>query len=1578
MKGSWKNTTFIAAALMLTGIWAAPAGAGNTWLDANGLRTDNVTLNGSAVTNATYWIDPPFLSSKVPPNVLFVLDNSLSMNDQAYASTYDPTQFVTGKYYGYFDSTKCYKFQSSKWDVVGDVNASTGCQAFSASATTTNPVASGNLLNWATMRRIDAAKKLLVGGKANPRSMTAGCCVKLNGEASSSSWNFSKDFDTTSTGLIYPFEGNYRYSMSGAALSMTPRFTATDPTIRPNANVSAPAAWTVTGATSAWDAVDETTSGGDTSTYIQNKTNTTSVIFNYADAYTAGSPPSGVITDITVYVVAKKSSSSTMRLRAVVRAGGTDYDSNYSNLSTSYATYNFTWTLNPKTNVAWIWDDIKPGTSTDGLQGFGVRAETTPSSSLYPTVTQVYIIINVTAPTGGPYGITIDTGNSKVSGIVDDLSSDARFGLAYYNDDGQGFESCSNICGSSTSCKNTCNTCVSSCGSNQTCIKNCYDASGASYTGKYDGGHIDTYVDFGTPTNMITSIGNLTPSTYTPLSETLYEMVRYFRQDAPYYSGNSPADYSVGANTYRDPYYYMYSNVTGSALLDQYVPCAKSFILLLTDGEPTYDLNIPSTYRDYDADGRDTGSNPSYNLSGSDYLDDVAYWARTTDARSTIAGNQNIILYSVFMFGKGSKLLMDAAINGGFDDTDGNNVPGCTHPATAGSPTQNELKECYRDSNGNGTIDPYDVTTNPDGDLPLTYYQGDDGYELQSSIVDAITAILRRSASGTSVSVLGSSWKGEGSIFQAYFYPEKVEDLRRIKWTGYFQSLFVDRFGLIHEDTNQDGVLKASDDRVVKFVFTSGNDTRVEFYWDKVDNTTGASNPDGQLDSVTPIETLTIGGLNPLWDAGKLLAYRTPPDRKIYTSVDNANLIDFNYDSSTGTDNSKLLRPYLRAKTDAGDSGTHSLNATSLIKFVRGEEVTGWRDRQLTVDGALRTWKLGDIVFSDPLVIPAPKERFDRIYGSESYKNYYNYWKNRRAVVYVGGNDGMLHAFNNGFSESAPADATITSTMAQLTVHTGVTLDPVTREVVSYSTDATKPLGKELWAFVPYDVLPHLAWLGDPDYQHVYYVDLMTRATDADIFTPDADHVEGWGTVIIIGLRLGGGEIDVQDDFGSGTVTKKAFKSAYYALDITNPEAPPKLLWRFTDDELGFTLGTPTIVKESDKWYAVFGSGPSNFRGGRVVDTTITNTKFTKNGQVAGLNGMSSTSPYLYVIDLKTGQPTSTWTEHTSVSGSGKKGFIKLSSTETNGFAAGATATDFPLDFNYDMIYVGTNYCATSCNADGSPTSTGSWSGNMYRINMRDTSVTPQAHLTDPGLWTVSKVFSPGRPITTKPSIGADPSSNVWVYFGTGRFLHIDDRFDASQQTFYGFKDTCHGSGCSTTMTSTYFLNSNNYTVDSTVGTPTSGNMVPAIPAYTMGPLQTSALPTFKQLENFMRDSGTGWYVTLGTRERITVNGFVVAGIAGFGSYTPNDDVCEFEGTSKEYFPYYLTGTVYYSPQGTPMTSVFESTGSGLPSAPAIHIDSKGEAKLFIQKSTGEIKVIKLPTATPVTGGLGGGGECPQ
>ena len=316
------------------------------------------------------------------------------------------------------------------------------------------------------------------------------------------------------------------------------------------------------------------------------------------------------------------------------------------------------------------------------------------------------------------------------------------------------------------------------------------------YNDNDEGGKIDTIVGFNKVPAMIESISNKNPNGYTPLAETLYEVTRYLRQETPYYSAS---DYTV--DLVNDPFYY-------AGTTNTYVPCTNSYIIFMTDGESTHDQNIPgtSTTSPYAACTltnikacSGSGSLPrptrfagtaigsTYASSGTDYMIDVAYWARSNELRpgtetdvptvwrKSLPGKQEVYLYPVFLFGSGSTLLKDAAIYGGFNDLNKNLRPDCT---TAPA-------ECYRDSDGDGTIE-----SNGDDD-PITYYEGDDGYKLEASITAALNEILKRSASGTAASVLASGEGSGANLLQSIFYPKRsLSSDSEIEWTSTLLNLW--------------------------------------------------------------------------------------------------------------------------------------------------------------------------------------------------------------------------------------------------------------------------------------------------------------------------------------------------------------------------------------------------------------------------------------------------------------------------------------------------------------------------------------------------------------------------------------------------------------------------------------------------------------------------------------------------------------------------------------------------------------------------------------------------------------------
>src|SRR5262249_24110080 len=341
--------------------------------------------------------------------------------------------------------------------------------------------------------------------------------------------------------------------------------------------------------------------------------------------------------------------------------------------------------------------------------------------------------------------------------------------------------------------------------------------------------------------------------------------------------------------------------------------------------------------------------------------------------------------------------------------------------------------------------------------------------------------------------------RGEGSFYQSFFYTSTIEPptLNQVVWTGYSQGLFLDPFGNIREDTDHDGALVYQNDNIIVTRFdnnpasTTYNHTVADRYQD--------TNGDGKPDSFTPLPAIDINQVSAICEAGNRLANMDSTSRTLLTWVDKNNngvaesAEQIPFDIAHDTD----LTPYLRPSTAP-------FTADGIINFIRGcgdvatapscPEQAQLRYRKLQTPPspgaapALRVWKLGDPISATPTVVSAPSERYDFLYGDATYSKFLFDNRNRRQVVYVGANDGMLHAFNGGFYNRG--DNTATSGVQEHGYFTN-----------SATSDGRgQNLGDELFGFIPQELLPHLRWLADPVYSHVYYVDLKPKVTDVKVF----------------------------------------------------------------------------------------------------------------------------------------------------------------------------------------------------------------------------------------------------------------------------------------------------------------------------------------------------------------------------------------------------------------------------------------------------------------------------------------------
>jgi type IV pilus assembly protein PilY1 len=273
-------------------------------------------------------------------------------------------------------------------------------------------------------------------------------------------------------------------------------------------------------------------------------------------------------------------------------------------------------------------------------------------------------------------------------------------------------------------------------------------------------------------------------------------------------------------------------------------------------------------------------------------------------------------------------------------------------------------------------------------------------------------------------------------------------------------------------------------------------------------------------------------------------------------------LADFTYANiaavgkNTNFDNAFLAANLPQSSNDFDDLGNPMtpakkalLNGATLVNYLRGN--TGYENRASNLVGPVdnriyrtREATLGDLIDSTPVYIGAPQSNFsDPGYGPVTATGTFkNAQQSRAGTVYIGSNDGMLHAI-----------------------------------------DAIN--GQERWAFIPTMVLDNMWKLARKDYssQHSYYLngDLIIN----DVCTANCTSAVSavWKTILIGALNGGG--------FG------------YFALDITNP-ASPALLWEFdkTDDsDMGYSYGNPVITKKTDgTWVVLVTSGYNNLTGGNA------------------------------------------------------------------------------------------------------------------------------------------------------------------------------------------------------------------------------------------------------------------------------------------------------------------------------------------------------------------------------------------
>ncbi|MDT8421532.1 MAG: PilC/PilY family type IV pilus protein [Desulfuromonadales bacterium] len=736
------------------------------------------------------------------------------------------------------------------------------------------------------------------------------------------------------------------------------------------------------------------------------------------------------------------------------------------------------------------------------------------------------------------------------------------------------------------------------------------------------------------------------------------------------------------------------------------------------------------------------------------------------------------------------------------------------------------------------------------------YFEATNAAELEDKLKGAIEDILSQAASGTAVSVLTTSSRGIGSMMQAYFLPIRQEAAREVRWTGYVQNLWIDPDDNLREDSTQDYQLNLNNDKVLKLYFDEATNETMAALFDQT-----------ALDTCNNPVLKDFNKVSYTWEGGKKLALRDPggtDGRALFTAkkaIHGATSTSF-----TNAEFNTSMDAALQAALNA--DATYSVN--DIIGYVRGEcletGVTGnsecsstvddtFRDRRVTIptadggDTNGNVWKLGDVISSTPKVLAGtPNNTYHIDYGDTTYYNYVSSdsYSQRSSVAIVGANDGILHAFRVGYlkDKDLPSDNII-----------GLFKNFIT-SADSNHPDENGKIGEEVWGYVPYNALPYLKYLADPDYCHIYYNDLSVRLTDASINGNPTDPRDqaSWKTILVGGMRFGGA-------CDGGTPTPPVASvgySAYYAIDITDAENPVPL-WEFSDPDMGYSTGFPSILRTgapstNGNWYVAFGSGST------TLPKNATDIARSKDG-------------YLYILDLESGN------------------LVKKVTLGAGEIVGDVLTIDKNKDYISERLYFGTSYYDSGAST---------WKGRLIGMDI------PNQDLT--AAWTpgVEPIFTGNFPFTASPDAASDVPGNTWLYAGSGKYFSDADEGTLEDNIFVGIKDEL-GSV-------TYPVDVTTTGMDDKTTATTTGTVTETAQVCSYDPTEADKFGYKTVVTRTDRTSGVqttpdiGWFVTLAGGERVISRPLAVGGLVDYLTYRPSADECSYGGDSYLYAVGYTTG----------------------------------------------------------------------
>ncbi len=601
---------------------------------------------------------------------------------------------------------------------------------------------------------------------------------------------------------------------------------------------------------------------------------------------------------------------------------------------------------------------------------------------------------------------------------------------------------------------------------------------------------------------------------YDPVSELFYEGIRYFQ-------GKAPTDAAISnvTNSMKDGF-----PVLGTWEDPVVASCQRNYIVSIADVNTHWDRHVPGNTRTKfgpagsQADAYDAARSADAEVAGKTPPLDVAYWTKRigdmeTDASGTYgnpAKNGNLAgldLRDTGASGHGTYYMAGLAYWANTNDI------------RLDKPVRIKTFAIDVDEGGNGLIDGSNRILPPrDSQLYLAAkYGGFDARTAQNN------PFITMSSEGVPAGGSYAEWSdgtGTSAVPRNYFLAGQPTEM--MQSIGKVFASIAGGSGTIAGVSASTTKISSDGAYVYQPGFESGS-------W-------GGSLKKLKI-TLDANEHIHIAK-SPEWDAGHILTgtdKQAPKpahaDRRIFTSQFNAGgamaSVEFKWDFLNEAQRAQLDESPVDGKPDG--------KGPARVNYLRGERT--WESDQ--PNGFFRSRKrvLGDILNSNPVFAGAPSASH---FGS-SYETFAKNHQQRTRAVYVGANDGMLHAF-------AASD------------------------------------GTELFAFVPNAVLKHMNRLTSPDYKHRPYVDGGIAVSEARVGST-------WKTVLASGM--GGG---AQGVFALDVTDPANFADGGKALfEFTDADDP----------DMGNIMGAPVIAKFNTgassgapqfKYFVVVSSGLNNYQ----------------------------------------------------------------------------------------------------------------------------------------------------------------------------------------------------------------------------------------------------------------------------------------------------------------------------------------------------------------------------------------------